>query len=121
MRARSWSVIIAAAYFLVAVASGFLSNGIAENQKAVYALFALPLYVGAYCWMKADARERAIQPPPGAIPFIALLPAFAIPYYLVATRQRWRRLVSVVLLAIYVLLVATCVTLGDWIGRKLAT
>jgi len=116
-----WLIVIVALLFVAGLACGCWIQSSLADQMAVFALAAWPLYVCTYCWMKADALSHARAPPPGAIPFIPLFLAAAVPYYLIATRRRWSRLSSMILLFAYVGVAATFVELGGWIGRKLVT
>jgi hypothetical protein len=74
-----------------------------------------------YAWMKADARARGSPPPPGAIPLILVLLPIAVPYYLLATRHRWRKIVSVCFLTRYMGSALVLLGLGEFCGRRLVT
>ena len=43
-----------------------------------------------YMWCKADAAARSVQPPPGAIPLLAVLLPVGWAYYIFATRSLLR-------------------------------
>ena len=48
------------------------------------------LPVTVYSWCKADAAARSVQPPPGAIPLLAVLLPLGWAYYVFATRPPLR-------------------------------
>ena len=87
----------------------------------VYSIAAWPVYVLTYAWMKADARGRDSIPPPGAIPLIAVLLPIAVPYYLIAMRQRWHKVLALFCLAAYVGIAVMLINLGELVGRWLVT
>lgn len=62
--------------------------------------FVIPILL--YMWCKADAAARSVQPPPGAIPLLAVLFPVGWVYYIFATRSFLRAvgvIVSCILLA----------------------
>jgi len=91
VRARTWLLAIAGLSTLSGLVAGLLSVEDAESSQGAAFLAFLPIYVLTYLWMKADARERATQCPPGAIPLIVGLYPLAVPYHLLATRLAWRK------------------------------
>jgi hypothetical protein len=116
MRASHWLVAIGLLAFTTGLVAGSLGAGSPETWLSVYSGAAWLLYVCIYCWMKADARERSHEPPPGATPLIPVLLPIAIPYYLVWTRQRWRKLSSLGLLSLYAVMLMLCAAAGEWIS-----
>src|SRR5581483_5576519 len=119
MEADRWLLGILAVISSAAFISGVVAHGSAETQRIVYSTAAWPLYLLTYAWMKADARARGSTPPPGAIPLIPVLPQLAIPYYLLATRRRWHKVLSVCFLAAYVGIALVLLLLGEFLGRWL--
>ncbi|MBS0421837.1 MAG: hypothetical protein JSR66_29275 [Proteobacteria bacterium] len=121
MEARRWLfgilVVISSAAFI----SGMVAHGSADTQMSVYSVAAWPVYLLTYAWMKADARARGSTPPPGAIPLIPVLLQVAIPYYLLATRRRWHKVLSLCLLAGYVGIGLMLLDLGEFVGQWLVT
>jgi hypothetical protein len=51
-------------------------------------MYVLPVIL--YAWCKADAAARSVQPPPGAIPLLAVLLPVGWAYYVFATRSPLR-------------------------------
>jgi hypothetical protein len=117
--ARRWLFGILALILGAALISGAVADGSSDTQRAVYATATWPAYLFIYAWMKADARARGSQPPPGAIPLILVLLPIAVPYYLLATRHRWRKLVSVCFLTGYIGIVLVLLGLGEMCGHWL--
>jgi small neutral amino acid transporter SnatA (MarC family) len=79
----------------------------------------LPLYAFTYLWMKADARERARQCPPGATPLIVGFYAIAVLYHLIATRPGLRKATAVLGFLGFVVLVLIVHSLATYIGSLL--
>ena len=92
MTARWWLCAILLLMFFVGVASGLFGHGSADARQCAFVCGTIPLYVMSYAWMKSDATARGVAPPPGATALIAVFYAASIPYYLLATRARWRKL-----------------------------
>lgn len=93
--------------------AGWLWHGADSVRRSVYVLAAFPLYALTYGWMKADARERGVSPPAGAIPLIAVLLPIAVPYYLLATRVRWGKLSGICRFMAYTVLVSSLAAIGE--------
>ena len=121
LHARRWLLAILSTVAVGSVGSGYLAHGVVDTQRAVYAAIALPIYILIYAWMKSDARVRAIETPPGVVPMIPMLMPLAVPYYLIWTRRGWRKLYSLLLLCLYVLGVVVVISLGESLGRRLAS
>ena len=119
--ARRWLLGILAVISGAALISGVVAHGSAGTQMSIYSAAAWPVYVLTYAWMKADARARGSVPPPGAIPLIPVLLPIAVPYYLLATRQRWRKILSVCFLTGYIGVALVLLGLGEVVGRWLVT
>src|SRR5882757_2220163 len=102
MNARRWLLGILTVILSAAFISGVVADGSAGTQMSIYSVAAWPVYLLTYAWMKADARARGSAPPPGAIPLIPVLLPIAVPYYLLATRQRWRKILAVCFLTGYI-------------------
>lgn len=119
VEAHRWLLGILALFLGVGFISGALADGSADAQKTVYSVASWPTYLLIYAWMKADARARGSPPPPGAIPLIIALLPIAVPYYLLATRHRWRKIVSVCLLTGYMGIGVALFGLGEFCGRWL--
>jgi hypothetical protein len=96
----SWLIAIAFLLLAASAFSGYVSHG--TGSREIYTVTAWLLYVLSFFWMKADAKQRSVQPPPGAIPLIPWLLPIAIPYYLVATRRGWRGAASLCFAALFV-------------------
>jgi hypothetical protein len=90
-------------------------------EVALGALIVPPLYVLTYLWIKADSRERATSSPPGAIPLVVGLFPVAVPYYLIATRRGWRKGVSLLWFAGFLLALLVLNGLSAVAGGWLAT
>ena len=116
-----WLLAILATAGVGAVASGYFAHGVAEVQRAAYAATAFPIYIFIYAWMKSDARVRTVETPPGAVPMIPILMPLAVPYYLIWTRRGWRKVSSLMLLSLYVLGLLATISLGEMLGRRLAS
>jgi len=61
-----------------------------ENIAVASGLGTVVLPIIAYLWCKADSAARAVNPPPGAIPLLAVLVPIGWLYYLFATRSPLR-------------------------------
>ena len=118
MRAWHWLVAICLLAFGTGLVVG-VSAGSEEVRSSIYAGVAWVLYIFVYRWMKVDARERSVTPPPGALPLIVGLFLVAIPYYLLGTRRRWHKLSSVGLLCVYVVVALSCSIAGELLGGTL--
>src|SRR5882757_9710343 len=121
MQAHRWLLGILAVISSAAVISGVIAGESPDVQISVYGVAAWPVYVLTYAWMKADARARGSTPPPGAIPLIPVLLQIAIPYYLLATRQRWHKVLALCFLTGYVGIALMLLILGEFVGRWLVT
>lgn len=77
-----------------------LLTGGMESRSNHYAIaaslgvYVLPIVV--YSWCKADAAARSVQPPPGAIPMLAVLLPLGWVYYICATRSPLRACGSII-------------------------
>jgi hypothetical protein len=118
MSSRNWLIAIVLLLLAASGASGYVSHG--SGNRDIYTLTAWMLYVLTFGWMKADAKGRSVQPPPGAIPLIPWLLPIAIPYYLVATRRGWRGAASLCLAALFVAVLCAVAVLGEYVGRALS-
>jgi hypothetical protein len=121
MKARRWLLGILTVILSAAFTSGVVADGSASTQMSIYSVAAWPVYLLTYAWMKADARARGSAPPPGAIPLIPVLLPIAVPYYLLATRQRWRKILAVCFLTGYIGIAVVLLGLGESFGRWLVT
>ena len=121
VEARRWLCGILAVILSTAFISGVVAHGSAGTQMSIYSIAAWPVYVLTYAWMKADARARGSVPPPGAIPLIPVLLPIAVPYYLLATRRRWRKILAVCFLTGYIGIALVLLSLGEFVGRWLVT
>lgn len=121
IRARTWLFVIAGLFASSGFVAGLLSAGIGENHSYAGAAVLMPIYVLTYLWMKADAREHAVQCPPGATPLIVGLYPLAVPYHLIATRPGWRKAVALLWLAGFSALVVALNSLATYCGYCLAT
>jgi hypothetical protein len=121
VEARRWLCGILVAILGTAFISGMVAHGSAVAQLSIYSIAAWPLYLLTYAWMKADARARGSVPPPGAIPLIPMLLPIAVPYYLLATRRRWRKILAVCFLTGYIGIALLLLGLGEFVGRWLVT
>jgi len=119
--ARRWLLGILTLILGVGFISGVIAHGSAATQRVIYGVATWPMYVLIYAWMKADARARGSPPPPGAIPLILVLLPIAVPYYLLATRHRWRKIFSVCFLTGYIGIALVLLGLGEFCGRWLVT
>jgi hypothetical protein len=83
-----------------------------HSQRAAIAtaLRICVLPVISYLWCKEDAAARSVQPPPGAIPLLAVLVPVGLAYYVIATRSALR--------ACGVIIGAVFVTLGVTAGGE---
>jgi hypothetical protein len=84
---------------------------LSERAAIAAALRTCALPVISYLWCKEDAAARSVQPPPGAIPLLAVLVPVGLAYYVVATRSALR--------ACGVIIGAVFVTLGVTAGGEL--
>ena len=116
-----WPLGILAVILSAAFISGVVAHGSASTQMSIYSFAAWPVYLLTYVWMKADARARGSAPPPGAIPLIPVLLPIAVPYYLLATRRRWRKILAVCFLTGYVGIALVLLGLGEFFGRWVVT
>jgi hypothetical protein len=121
METHRWLLGIFAVISSAACISGAVAHGSVDTQMNVYGVAAWPVYLLTYAWMKADARARGSTPPPGAIPLIPVLLQIAIPYYLLATRRRWHKVLALCFLAGYVGICLVLVISGEFVGRWLVT
>ena len=117
--AHRWLLGILALILGVAFISGVVAHGSAATQRVIYSVATWPAYLLIYSWMKADARARGSPPPPGAIPLILVLLPVAVPYYLLATRHRWGKILSVCFLTGYMGIALVLLGLGELCGRWL--
>jgi hypothetical protein len=121
VKARRWLFGILAVILSAAFISGVVAHGSANIQMSIYSFAAWPVYMLTYAWMKADARARGSAPPPGAIPLIPVLLPIAVPYYLLATRRRWHKILAVCFLTGYIGITLVLLGLGECFGRWLVT
>ena len=121
MEALRWLCGILAVIFGAALISGVVAHGSASTQMSIYGGAAWPVYMLTYAWMKADARARGSAPAPGAMPLIPVLLPIAVPYYLLATRRRWRKILAVCVLTGYIGFAQVLLYLGEFVGRWLVT
>jgi hypothetical protein len=119
MEAHRWLLGILAVISGAALISGVAAHGSADTQMSVYSVAAWPVYLLTYAWMKADARARGSTPPPGAIPLIPVLLQIAIPYYLLATRRRWHKVLALCFLTGYVAIALVLLIFCEFVGRWL--
>jgi hypothetical protein len=118
MSSRSWLIAIALVLLAAGAASGYISHG--EGNRDVYSLMVWPIYILTYNWMKADAKQRSFEPPPGALPLIPLLLPVALPYYLFGTRRGWRGAGSLCIAALVIAGLCAVMLLGEYIGSGLS-
>lgn len=120
--ARNWILAIVVLYTLGGFLAGLSGAGTYEAELAFGAIAVYPLYVFTYLWMKADARERAVASPPGAIPLVPVLFPIAVMYHLLSTRQGWRRGLALLWLLGFTALVLSSSILasmaGEWLGQR---
>jgi hypothetical protein len=121
VKARCWLLGILAVILSAAFISGVVAHGSASTQMSIYSFAAWPVYLLTYAWMKEDARARGSAPPPGAIPLIPVLLPIAVPYYLLATRRRWHKILAVCFLTGYIGITLVLLSLGEFFGRWLVT
>jgi hypothetical protein len=121
MKARRWLLGILAVILSAAFISGVVAHGSAGTQMSIYGFAAWPVYLLTYSWMKEDARARGSAPPPGAIPLIPVLLPIAVPYYLLATRRRWHKILALCFLTGYIGITLVLLGLGELFGRWLVT
>jgi len=119
--AGRWLLGILAIILGAAVISGMVAHGSADTQRTIYGIAIWPMYLLIYAWMKADSRARGSLPPPGAIPLILVLLPLAVSYYLLGTRHRWRKVLSVCCLIGYIGIASLLVGLGEFCGHWLVT
>jgi hypothetical protein len=121
-RSRAWLIAIV----LLTTVSGLLSGLVLawgdspDHQMGIGALTAVPYYVFTFLWMKSDASERGVSPPPGAMPLVIVLLPVAVPYHLLATRPGWKRAVSLLWFAGFLVLLAAISTIAAMGGAWLA-
>ena len=120
-RAKIWLLAIVVLYALGGFVTGISGSEAYELEVAFATIVVFPLYVFTYLWMKADAEERSIASPPGAIPLVAVLLPIAVPYYLVATRRGWAKALAVLWLLGFVALVVVFSLIASEIGAWIAT
>lgn len=120
MRAWQWLAVICLLAFVSGFLASELSAGSADARLSIYSGAIWLLYVSVYCWMKVDARERSITPPPGAAPLIVGFFPVAIPYYLLGTRQGWHKVSSLALLGAYIVLALACAAAGELLSGAIA-
>jgi hypothetical protein len=120
LSSRAALLAILALLLAMGAASGYFAHGSQVVQACVYGVGAWPLYVLTYLWMKADASARSTAPPPGAAPLIPVLLPIAVPYYLLATRRRWHKLLGMVLLLGYISIALAALSIGESSGNRLA-
>jgi apolipoprotein N-acyltransferase len=118
---RSWSIAIIGLFLVAGAIVGASGDTSGELEVAVSGVGAWPLYVLTYLWIKADARERGITPPPGAVALVVPLFALSAPYYLLASRPRWQKLTSLALFVGFVVVVAGAYWAGSIFGSALVT
>lgn len=104
VRARSWVIAIVLLYALGGLVAGSFGVEDFDLQMVAASLITYPLYVLTYLWMKADARERGLDSPAGAIPLVVCLFPVAVTYHLAATRRGWGR--GLALLSFLVFMIA---------------
>jgi hypothetical protein len=121
VKARRWLLGILAVILSAAFISGVVAHGSPSTQMSIYSFAAWPVYLLTYAWMKEDARARGSAPPPGAIPLIPVLLPIAVPYYLLATRRRWHKILAVCFLTGYIGITLVLLGLGEFFGRWLVT
>jgi hypothetical protein len=121
VESRRWLCGILAVILSAAFTSGVVAHGSAGTQMSIYSVAAWPVYLLTYAWMKADARARGSAPPPGAIPLVPVLLPIAVPYYLLATRRRWRKILAVCFLTGYIGIALVLLGLGEFVGSWLDT
>lgn len=121
VKARRWLLGILAVILSAAFISGVVAHGSASTQMSIYSVAAWPVYLLTYAWMNADARARGSAPPPGAIPLIPVLLPIAVPYYLLATRRRWHKILAVCFLTGYIAMALVLLGLGEFFGHWLVT
>ena len=121
MEAHRWLLAILVSISTMAFLSGVVAHGSAEIQMSIYSFAAWPMYLLTYAWMKADARARGSAPPPGAIPLIPVLLPVAVPYYLLATRRRWHKILAVGFMTGYIGIALVLLALSEFLGRWLVT
>src|SRR5512140_3605513 len=121
MDARRWLCGILSVILITAFISGVVAHGSVGTQMSIYNAAAWPVYLLTYAWMKSDARARGSVPPPGAIPLIPVLLPIAVPYYLLATRQRWRKILAVSFMTGYIGIAIVLLGMGEFVGRWLVT
>jgi hypothetical protein len=121
VESRRWLCGLLAVILSTAFISGVVAHGSAGTQMSIYSVAAWPVYLLTYAWMKADARARGSAPPPGAIPLIPVLLPIAVPYYLLTTRRRWRKILAVCFLTGYIGIALVLLGLGEFVGSWLVT
>lgn len=120
IHSHTWLIAIAGLFVLSGFAAGIWSGGSAENAQTAVALAVLPTYVLTYLWMKADARERAAQCPPGATPLIVGLYPIAVLYHLIATRPGWDKAIATLRFLGYAVLVMALHSVATYAGYLVA-
>ena len=119
MRAGYWLVAICLLGFAIGLMAGAFGGNSYDGRLGIYGGGVWLLYISVFCWMKADSRERSVNPPPGAAPLIVGFFAIAIPYYLLGTRRRWHKLFSLALFSVYAVVVVSCSMAGEFLGRTI--
>ena len=76
---------------------------LAQGRRSQSSHFAIAAALGTYVlpivlysWCKADSSARAVQPPPGAIPLLAVLLPLGWAYYVCGTRSPLRAFALIV-------------------------
>jgi len=62
---------------------------------------------------EGGARARTSTSPPGAIPLTPVLLPIAVPYYLLATRQRWHKILALCFVTGYIGIALALLSLGN--------
>ena len=119
--ARTWLVAIAGLFALSGLAVGLWGDGRGQDAQTVGAWAFFPLYIFTYLWMKADARERSGQCPPGATPLIVGVYPLAVLYHLIATRPGWRKATAVLGFLGFVALILMLNSVTTYVGHLIAT
>jgi hypothetical protein len=118
---RRWLYAILAVGLSTGFISGVLAHGSPSTQKIIYGIAVWPLCLLTYAWMKADARTRCCAPPPGAIPLIPVLLPIAVPYYLLASRRGYRKVLVVFFFTGYIGIELVLLVIGESLGGLLVT